>query len=77
MYYFIRQDLDDVTNMVSLGHSSESSKHLWVNGTIFLEPYPENDIFYVEPCTGTGNEMPSFFDSAAPLMLDRRSKRTY
>lgn len=71
MYYFIRQDLDDVSNMVFLGHSKESGKHLWVNGTRFLEPYPDNDIFYIEPCMGAGNGMPDFFDSAAPIMSDK------
>jgi len=71
MYYFIRQDLNDVTNMVFLGHSKESGKHLWVNGARFSEPYPDHDIFYIEPCMGVGNGMPDFFDSAAPIMSDK------
>lgn len=70
MYYFIRQDLADVTTMNFLGHSEESGKRLWRNGTKFEEPFP-NDTFYVKPCMGSGKEMPDFFDSAVPLMSKR------
>ncbi|QTA85820.1 imm11 family protein [Desulfonema magnum] len=70
MYYFITQDLDDVTTMNFLGHSEESGKRLWINGVRFSEPFPK-DTFYVKPCMGSGKEMPDFFDSSVPVMSKR------
>lgn len=70
MYYFVTQDLDDMSTMNFLGHSDESGKRLWVNGQKFLKPFPK-DIFYVKPCIGTGTIMPDFFDSSVPLMSEK------
>lgn len=72
MFYFLRQDLFDSTNIIELsGHTEETGKYLWTEGARFAEPIPVQTL-ELDPEYGT--EMPDFFDTTIPLMSDRLIK---
>ena len=69
MYYFLRQDLFDAEDIIEVvGHTEETGKHMWVEGTRFDEPVPVQTLA-LDPSYGT--TMPDFFDTTIPLMSDR------
>jgi len=68
-YYFLRQDLFDAEDIIEVvGHTEETGKFMWVEGTRFDEDLPVQTL-ELDPAYGT--TMPDFFDTTIPLMSDR------
>lgn len=69
MYYFLRQDLFDATDIIEVvGHTEETGKHLWTAGARFAEPVPPQTL---ELDADYGTVFPDFFDTTIPLMSER------
>ena len=69
MYYFLRQDLFEATDIIEVvGHTEETGKHLWTAGARFEEPVPVETL-ELDPDYGT--TLPDFFDTTIPLMSER------
>ncbi|OOV46584.1 hypothetical protein B1J93_03835 [Leptospira kirschneri serovar Pomona] len=75
MYWFLTEDLSDMSMKNFHGHSANSGKQMWTTGYKFQEPFPiekfevsTRQIGYGFP---DGDEMLDLFDSTVPLMSDR------
>ena len=69
MYYFLRQNLFDILNIIEVtGHTEETGKFLWTAGARFDEELPPQTLTLD---SSYGTEMADFFDTSLPLMSDR------
>lgn len=69
MYFFLRQDLFDATNIIEIvGHTETSAAFEWTDGVRFDRPVPPFTLL-LDPSYGT--EFPDFFDTTIPVMSAR------
>lgn len=69
MYYFMRQNLFQRLDIIEVvGHTEETSKHIWTAGERFSEQVPVQTLD-LDP--SYGKRMADFFDTTIPLMSER------